>query len=150
MEITIENVSIKLLDTLYQILKQCFEQEAFAKQQQAYLLADFNILRLAAFVNSKIAGFVISRADIERKVLFGHVITVDVTPAYRRQGVAQKLLQETEAIFKRRGVKECRLGVRENNVAALNLYRKIEYPEVCKLGKYYSKANALYLKKTLQ
>jgi ribosomal protein S18 acetylase RimI-like enzyme len=149
MEITIENVSIKLLDTLYHIEKQCFEQEAFTKQQLAYLLTDYKILRLAAFVNGKIAGFVISRVDIKRKVLFGHIITVDVTPAYRRQGVAQKLLQETEAIFKRRGFKECRLEVRENNVAALNLYRKLEYQEVCKLGKYYSKANGLYLKKTL-
>jgi ribosomal protein S18 acetylase RimI-like enzyme len=150
MEITVENISIRLLDTLYRIEKQCFEEEAFAKQQLAYLLTDYNILRLAAFINGKIAGFVISRVDIDLEVLFGHIITVDVIPVYRRQGVAQKLLQETEAIFKRHGVKECRLEVRENNVAALNLYQKLEYQKVGKLGKYYSKANGLYLKKTLQ
>jgi ribosomal-protein-alanine acetyltransferase len=150
MEITVENISIRLLDTLYRIEKQCFEQEAFTKQQLAYLLTDYNILRLAAYINGKIAGFVISHVDIERKVLFGHIITVDVIPAYRRQGVAQKLFQETEAIFKRHGVKECRLEVRENNVAALNLYQKLEYQKVGKLEKYYSKANGLYLIKTLQ
>jgi ribosomal-protein-alanine N-acetyltransferase len=150
MELMIEDVSIKLLDTLYQIEKQCFEQEAFTKQQLAYLLTDNSTLRLAAFVNDKIVGFLISRVDIERKALFGHIITVEVTPAYRRQGVAQKLLQDTEAIFKHHGIEECRLEVRENNVAALSLYRKLGYQEVGKLKRYYGNASGLYLKKTLQ
>jgi ribosomal-protein-alanine acetyltransferase len=150
MEITIEAVSIKLIDTLYKIEKQCFEQEAFTKQQLTYLLTDYNTIRLAAFVNGKIAGFVIAHVDIERKVLFGHIITVDVTPTYRRQGIAQKLLQETEATFKGHGIKECRLEVREDNAVALNLYRKLGYKKVSTLGRYYGNANGLYLKKTLQ
>jgi ribosomal-protein-alanine acetyltransferase len=150
MEITIEDVSIKLLDTLYQIEKQCFKQEAFTKQQLTYLLTDYNTIRLAAFTNGEIAGFIIANIDIERKELFGHIITVDVTPAYRRQGIAQKLLQETEAIFKDHGIKECRLEVREDNAAALNLYQKLGYQKTDTLRRYYGNANGLYLKKTLE
>ena len=150
MEITIEDVSIKLLDTLYQIEKQCFKQEAFTKQQLTYLLTDYNTIRLAAFTNGEIAGFIIANIDIERKELFGHIITVDVTPAYRRQGIAQKLLQETEAIFKDHGIKECRLEVREDNAAALNLYQKLGYQKTDTLRRYYGTANGLYLKKTLE
>jgi ribosomal-protein-alanine acetyltransferase len=150
MEITIADVSIKLLDKLYRIEKQCFEQEAFTKQQLTYLLTDYNTIRLAAFVNDEIAGFIIAHVDIERKAPFGHIITIDVTPTYRRQGIAQKLLQKTEAIFKNHSIKECRLEVREDNAAAINLYQKLGYKKAGTLRKYYGNANGLYLRKTLQ
>jgi len=149
-EITIEDVSINLLDTLYQIEKQCFKQEAFTKQQLTYLLTDYNTIRLAAYTNDQIAGFIIAHIDIERQEPFGHVITIDVTPAHRRQGIAQKLLQEIEAIFKDHGIKECRLEVREDNAVALNLYQKLGYQKAGTLKRYYGNANGLYLKKTLK
>jgi ribosomal-protein-alanine N-acetyltransferase len=150
MDVTIEDVSIKLLDALYQIEKQCFEKEAFTKQQLTYLLTDYYTIRFGAFTNGKIAGFVIAHVDTERKEAFGHIITVDVAPAYRRHGIAQKLLQETEAIFKDHGIKECRLEVREDNAAALNLYRKLGYQKAGTLKRYYGNTNGLYLKKTLE
>ena len=150
MEITIKDVSIKLLDKLYRIETHCFEQEAFTKQQLTYLLTDYNTIRLAAFANGEIAGFIIAHVDIERKALFGHIITIDVTPTYRRQGIAQKLLQKTETIFKDHGIKECRLEVREDNAAALNLYRKLGYQKAGTLKRYYGNTNGLYLKKTLE
>ena len=149
MEIKIEDVSIRLLDKLYEIEKQCFKQEAFTKQQLAYLLTDYNAIGLAARVNGEIAGFAIARVDIRRNAAFGHILTVDITPAYRRKGIAQKLLHEVETIFREKGIKECRLEVREDNVAALNLYQKLGYKKVGKLEKYYGKAHGLYLQKTL-
>jgi len=150
MEIKITDVSIKLLDKLYEIEKQCFEQEAFTKQQLAYLIIDHNTIRLAAMVNGEIAGFAITRVNIRRNVTFGHILPIDVAPAYRRKGIAQKLLQEIEAILRERGIKECRLEVRENNAAALNLYRKLGYTKIGILEKYYGNAHGLYLKKSLQ
>jgi ribosomal-protein-alanine N-acetyltransferase len=149
MEITIKNVSIKLLDKLYEIEKQCFEQEAFTKQQLTYLLTDYNTIGLVALVNGEVAGFAIARVDIRRNETFGHIATLDVTPAYRRKGIAQKLLQEIETVFKEGCIKECRLEVREGNVAALNLYQKLGYKKVGTLEKYYGNAHGLYLKKIL-
>ncbi len=150
MEITIEDASISRLDKLYEIEKQCFEQEAFTKQQLAYLLTDYNTLGLTALLNGEITGFAIARVDIGRNGQFGHIVTVDVAPAYRRKGIAQKLLHEIETSFKERGFKECRLEVREDNVTALNLYQKLGYNKVGKLRRYYGNANGLYLKKTLK
>jgi len=149
MEIKVEDASVKFLDKFYEIEKQCFQREAFTKQQIAYLLTDYNAIGLAARVNSEIAGFAIARVDIGRNASFGHILTVDITPAYRRKGIAQKLLHEIEAIFREKGIKECRLEVREDNVAALNLYQKLGYKKVGKLEKYYGKAHGLYLQKTL-
>lgn len=137
------------LGRLCEIENQCFEQEAFTKQQLAYLLTDYNTIGLAARVNGEIAGFAIARVDIRRNELFGHIVTVDVAPAYRRKGIAEKLLREVESALRVRGVKECLLEVRESNVAALSLYQKLGYEKVGKLEKYYGNAHALYLKKIL-
>jgi ribosomal-protein-alanine acetyltransferase len=149
MAIKIEYASIRLLGKLYEIEKQCFGQEAFTKQQLTYLFTAYNAIGLAARVNSDIAGFAIARLDIGRTTSFGHILTVDIAPAYRRKGIAQKLLQGIEAIFREKGIKECRLEVREDNVAALNLYQKLGYKKVGKLEKYYGKAHGLYLQKPL-
>ena len=149
MQITIEDASVKLLDKLYEIEKHCFEKEAFTKQQIAYLLTDYNAIGLAARVNGEITGFVIGRIDIVRNVPFGHILTVDIAPSYRRKGIAQKLLHDIEVIFKEKGAKECRLEVREDNAAAVNLYQKLGYKKMGKLEKYYGDAHGLYLKKTL-
>ena len=149
MEVTVEDASIRLLDKYYEIEKQCFEKEAFTKQQIAYLLIDYNAIGLTARVNSEIAGFIIGRVDIVRNTQFGRILTVDISPLYRRKGIAQKLLREIEDIFKAKGVKECRLEVREDNVAALNLYHKLGYKKVGKLEKYCGDAHGLCLKKTL-
>ncbi|MEM3378561.1 MAG: ribosomal protein S18-alanine N-acetyltransferase [Candidatus Bathyarchaeia archaeon] len=149
MAIKIEDATIRLLDKLYEIEKQCFEREAFTKQQLAYLLADYNTVGLVARFNDEITGFVMARIGIERNMMFGHILTVNVAPAYRRRGIAQRLLVEIESMLREKGVKECRLEVREDNVAALNLYRKLGYKVVGKLEKYYGVAHGLYLGKSL-
>ena len=149
MEVKIEDASIRFIDEYYDIEKQCFEREAFSKQQIGYLLTDYNAIGLAARVNGEIAGFVIGRIDIVRNTLFGHILTVDIVSSYRRKGIAQKLLREIEDIFKAKGAKECRLEVREDNATALSLYRKLGYKKAGKLEGYYGDAHGLYLKKTL-
>ena len=150
MDIKITDLTIRLLDEICEIENQCFKQEAFTKQQISSLITDYNTIGLTALVNGEIAGFVIARVNIIRNVTFGHILTIDVAPAYRRKGVAQKLLQEIEITLRGRDIQECRLEVRENNAAALNLYQKLGYTKLGKLEKYYGDAHGLYLTKSLQ
>jgi len=149
MPITIEDASIRHLDKLYEIEMECFEREAFTKQQIAHLLTDYNSVSLVAKVNSEIIGFIIGIIYLERNSPTGHILTIDISPIYRRKGIAQKLLQEIEKIFKEKGVKACRLEVREDNIAALRLYQKFGYKKVAKLKNYYGNAHGIYLKKDL-
>jgi len=149
MEIRIETASIRLLDKLCEIEAQCFAQEAFTKRQMAYLLKDYNTIGLVAKVNGDIAGFIISQVEVENDTLYGHIITINVSPAYRRKGIASKMLEETELILKEKRITECRLEVREDNSAALKLYQNGGYQEVGRLEKYYSDKHGLYLKKSL-
>jgi ribosomal-protein-alanine acetyltransferase len=148
-ELKIETATIKLLDKLYEIEKQSFGREAFTKQQIAYLLTDYNAIGLAARIDGEIAGFAIARIDVGRSLPFGHILTIDVSPSHRRKGIAKQLLQKIEALLEEKGVKECRLEVREDNVSAINLYQKLGYKKVGKLEKYYQDAHGLYLRKTL-
>ena len=149
MPITIEDASIRHLDKLYEIEMECFEREAFTKQQIAHLLTDYNSVSLVAKVNSEIIGFIIGIIYLERNSPTGHILTIDISPIHRRKGIAQKLLQEIEKIFKEKGVKACRLEVREDNIAALRLYQKFGYKKVAKLKNYYGNAHGIYLKKDL-
>ncbi len=150
MQIKFADLTIKFLERVCQIEKQCFEQDAFTKQQLACLITDCNTIGLTAEINGEIVGFVIARINIRRAITFGHILTVNVAPAYRRKGIAQKLLQKIEILFKERGINECRLEVRETNIAALNLYKKSGYTKAGRLEKYYGTDHGLYLKKNLQ
>ena len=150
MDVTVEDASIRTLDDLYEIEKQCFKQEAFSKQQIAWLLTDYNTVSLATKVNGALAGFVMGQVEEEQGRLVGHILTVDVAPEYRRLGVAERLLLEIEALFRQKGIEECRLEVREDNAAALSLYRKLGYVKVAKLEGYYKEAHGLYMVKMLR
>jgi ribosomal-protein-alanine acetyltransferase len=149
MPVIIEDVSIRHLDRLYEIEKECFKEEAFTKEQIAQLLSGYNSISLVARVDSRIAGFVIGMIYVDRNALHGHILTIDVSPAYRRKGIGQKLLQEIEKIFRQKDVSASHLEVREDNVAAINLYRKLGYEKIGRLKNYYGNAHGVYLKKTL-
>lgn len=148
MQIAIENASLQDLDILWEIEKKCFETEAFTKEQIAQLLRG-NSISLVAKLNSQIVGFIIGTVYRERNALFGHVLTVDVLPEYHRKGIGLKLLQEMENIFREKNIKTCCLEVREDNIAALKLYKKLGYVKIGKLKNYYGNANGVYLRKFL-
>jgi ribosomal-protein-alanine acetyltransferase len=149
MEVKIETATISLLEKFSRIEEECFDQEAFTKRQIAYLLTDYNTLALMAKTNSDVAGFIIAQVEVEENTEFGHIITINVARAYRRMGIARKLLCEIESLLKQKGVSECRLEVREDNNVAIKLYHALGYQTIGKLEKYYGAKHGLYLKKIL-
>lgn len=149
MSMQIEDVSLKYLDRLFEIEKQCFTKEAFTKQQILYLLTDYNTISLVAKINDEIVGFVIMQLDSQDSRFFGHIITLNVASNFRRKGVAQRLLNEVEKILKSRGINECRLEVRQDNLAAIKLYKQLGYREFGVLNHYYGEMHGFYLQKTL-
>ena len=149
MELVIEDASIRDLDRLYEIESECFLEEAFSKAQIAQLLKDYNSISLVARVAEDIVGFLISTVYADRKALHGHVLTIEVLPTHRRSGVGKALLDEVENIFRQKGVKSLTLEVREDNVAAIGLYRRLGYEVVGQLKNYYGSAHGIYLRKAL-
>lgn len=149
MSTIIEDASPAYLNRLYEIESECFRLEAFTKEQIAQLLRDYNSIGLIARVDSRIVGFVIGMIYVDRSAVHGHILTIDVSPAYRRRRIGQTLLQEIEKIFRQKGVRTSHLEVREDNIAAIRLYTKQGYERIGRLKNYYGNAHGLYLKKTL-
>lgn len=149
MTINIETASIRHLDVLCEIEKQCFTAEAFTRQQIANLLTDYDSITLIAKESSQVVGFIIGTVCCERSALTGHILTLDILPAYRRKGAGAKLLRQMEVLFRNKGVKGFRLEVREDNFAAINLYRRFGYKIIGKLKNYYGTTHGLYLRKDL-
>ena len=149
MTVIVQDASVKCLERLYEIEKECFVEEAFTKKQIALLLTDYNSISLTARENEEIVGFIVGMVYPDGKAVNGHILTIDVSPSHRRRGIGQMLLQEMESIFAQKGVQACLLEVREGNVAAISLYHKLGYEDIGRLENYYGKAHGIYLKKTL-
>jgi len=149
MTVTVQDASVKCLERLYEIEKECFVEEAFTKKQIALLLTDYNSISLTARENGEIVGFIIGMIYPDEKAVNGHILTIDVSLSHRRRGIGQMLLQEMESIFTQKGVQACLLEVRVGNVAAIGLYHKLGYEEIGRLENYYGNAHGIYLKKIL-
>lgn len=67
-----------------------------------------------------------------------HVNTIAVAPAYRRQGLATRLLQHVLADAVARGVTRATLEVRASNQAALKLYERLGFSVTATRPGYYT------------
>jgi len=149
--ISTRQATVNDLEKLYEIERECFTVEAFTKQLLTLLLQDSNSVSLIAQVNGEIAGFIIGLIQHIRGTKSGHIYTMDVAIKYRRKGVGAKLLKEIEHIFAQKGVKVCYLEARQNNIAALELYKKQGYAEMERLDNYYFEGgHGVRLQKRLQ
>ena len=66
-----------------------------------------------------------------------HVATLAVSPAYRRQKIAQRLLAHTLIDAYHSGANSSFLEVRRSNQAAITLYQRFGYREVAVRRNYY-------------
>jgi ribosomal-protein-alanine N-acetyltransferase len=149
MSISVEDASVRHLDRLYEIEKECFNKEAFTRKQIAQLLTDYNSISLIARINGEIAGFIVGVIYLDRKAVNGHILTIDVSPLHRRRGIGRGLLQKMESIFAEKGVQACLLEVKEDNIPAISLYHKLGYQDIGRLRNYYGNTNGICLKKVL-
>ena len=149
MTVTVQDASIRYLERLYEIEKECFVEEAFTRKQISLLLTDYNSVGLVAKDNGEIVGFVVGMVYPDGKVLDGHILTIDVLPKHRLGGIGGRLLQAVEEIFVEKGVKASYLEVREDNISALRLYQRFGYETVGKLENYYGNSHGIYLRKVL-
>ncbi len=65
-----------------------------------------------------------------------HIMNIAVHPAYRRMGLASRLIDHLFTVCRRKGIHHCFLEVRVSNERAISLYRKYGF-EVCAIRKRY-------------
>lgn len=109
-------------------------------------LAEDSSLYLAARSEDRLIGYVAFRWVVDEAEL----LRLAVLPDYRRRGVASRLLHEAENQLTRRGVRQCYLEVRADNLGATSFYRRRGWIESGRRRQYYPDGDdALVLNLTL-
>jgi [ribosomal protein S18]-alanine N-acetyltransferase len=135
-------------ETLYEIDQQCYVREI------AYSRPDLHgYLHLpggdcvVAEENGNIAGFLITA----REDGLGYIVTIDVLDAYRRQGVATLMLEESERRLAAGGVRRVELETATDNRSAIALWQKHGYRTDGVKKRYYPDGrDAFSMSKRLQ
>ena len=105
-------------------------------------------LWLVALYDDCVAGYVGSQSVMGES----DMMNIAVSPDYRRQGVAEALINELVRRLKAKGNHCLTLEVRASNDAAIKLYEKLEFAQIGRRPNYYRspKEDALILRKEWQ
>jgi ribosomal-protein-alanine N-acetyltransferase len=111
--------------------RQIFERELVADRSRCYLVAQ----------RSRVAGTqVLGYCGMQLLTDEAHITNVAVDIAYRRRGVATRLLIELLREARARGAASATLEVRTDNIAAQRLYARLGFRPVGTRPKYYDAA----------
>ncbi len=118
---------------LHRFEKLTFSREdAWPLVELLFVLASPGIVRLKVESDRQMIGFVAGETRASQGT--GWIITLGVAPAWRRQGLGERLLAAAEQAMH---VPAIRLTVRASNQAAIALYQKVGYRQVGVSQRYY-------------
>jgi [ribosomal protein S18]-alanine N-acetyltransferase len=122
-------------DGLYRLDRICFEHDiAYTRQELYFFIHRPTAQTILALDGDEIVGFLI--VDHERQKS-GHVITIDVAPDRRQQGIGHLLMDEAERRSQALQRKGMLLEVAIDNLPAVRFYRKRGYVKLRDLPNYY-------------
>jgi len=117
-----------------------FPDEPWDAAQLDLILATPGTLGLAVDGGGVLAGFLLLRQAADE----GEVLALVVAPAWRRRGLATRLLRHGLARLLAAGARRCFLEVGADNAAALACYRRAGWRQVGRRPRYYRRgADAL-------
>ena len=127
--------------------KLCFS-EPWSENSVAGELNNPLSLWLVALDGDRVAGYVGSQSVMGES----DMMNIAVSPDYRRQGVAEALINELVCQLKAKGNHCLTLEVRASNDPAIKLYEKLMFAQVGRRPNYYRspKEDALILRKEWQ
>jgi ribosomal-protein-alanine N-acetyltransferase len=97
--------------------------------------------RLASYLVARIDNRIVGYGGMWLMVDEAHITTFAVHPAWRRQGIGERLLLAFLDLARDRHAREATLEVRLSNVAARRLYEKYGFRPVGLRPRYYSDNN---------
>lgn len=84
-----------------------------------------------------VAGFFIAERTVHHGQIAGHIITIDVHPECRRQGIGRTLMEAMEQQLRKYGARCCVLEVAVDDPGAQEFYSRLGYRAVSRLRGYY-------------
>lgn len=145
------------LPSLYLLDRVCFEPPfRFSRSaMRQFAEAENAIVRLANETaaepgTERLAGFCIVHLEQAGENLVAYVVTLDVEPAFRRQGVGPMLMQSVEKAARDAGAQSMVLHVWTGNEQAIRLYERLGYRFCRKAEDFYGEGlDALVYRKPL-
>ena len=119
---------------LHKLDQACFPPGiSYSKMMLRYFLELPSAECLVAAEDARIAGFILTKENPP----LGHIVTLDITEAYRRKGVGTMLLTESERNLAFRGVRTILLETAIDNAAAIAFWQRHGYRIEATLQRYY-------------
>jgi len=120
---------------------------AYSTEEMKSFVRSRRSITLVAEDKGLLVGFVIAAVEPGR---FGHIITIDVLPAFQSKGIGSSLLAEVEGRLARQGVLAIYLETAVDNSPAIRFYEKHGYVVIRRLKGYYlQKLDAFLMMKNL-
>jgi tRNA threonylcarbamoyladenosine biosynthesis protein TsaB len=138
-KLVFERGKAELLEELSLLETQIFEEEAYKKQSLQEELTSDNRTTIVAKLNGKIIGYVIVMQTPDDML---NIIKIAVLKEYRNLKVATKLFEEVLKLKKATNASKLFLEVNENNVSAIQFYKKMGLKETNRRQKYYKNGDA--------
>jgi [ribosomal protein S18]-alanine N-acetyltransferase len=132
------------LDGVIRINRECLP-ENYSTLFFMNLYKRFPETFIVAEINREIVGYIMCRIETgipSFKVLGiakkGHVISIAVLPEHHRKGIGNQLIKKATRAMVNYKAKECYLEVRESNLPAIKLYKKLGFEVVRSIRNYYA------------
>lgn len=140
----IVRMSISDVPAVAELERKCFS-DPWSERSVAAELENPLSLWLVALLGRTVVGYVGSQSVMEQ----ADMMNIAVNPDYRRQGIAESLIERLVAELKDKQVSSLTLEVRASNAPAIALYRKLGFIQVGKRSNYYRnpREDALILRK---
>lgn len=140
---TLRRFSPADLEAVININRVCLPENYVAY----FFLDTYNTLPetfLVAESQGLVAGYIMCRlehgfSDL-KKLRFarkGHIISVAVMPDFRNMGIGHSLVEQALSALSAHNADECYLEVRTNNLAAINLYKRMSFEITRTIPHYY-------------
>lgn len=117
---------------LRKLEQECFGTDAWPALDLLTVLVIPNFVRIKVVLNDEMVGFI--GGETKKGTDIGWIVTVGISPAHRRHGLARQLLHACEQAL---NVNWLRLSVRKSNVAAIQLYYSEGFVHIDTWAVYY-------------
>lgn len=129
----VKKLSSDDVSDILRIDSECFTNP-WSEDTVSSLLKNSNACVFGALEGDLLIGYVALEWVLDE----GSLTNLAVLPEFRRNGVAESLLQELLAFAESNNLQFVTLEVRASNIPAMSLYRKLGFKEVGKRPRYYS------------
>jgi len=120
---------------MWRIDQICFDEGiAYSPDIFYYLLLIKSDPAFVATEHGEVVGFVLSARDKKRT---GQIVTIDVLPSHRKNGIGSELMKLAENSLSGLGIKTVKLQTAVNNEGAIAFYNRLGYSQQGLLKKYY-------------